>query len=75
MYVIEKSYYFSRILRQFFNNLVIKKSQIQNLDILPGQLSSKQDSSHQRKKRTDFPFEWNIFLPCYNYGRKVKSEW
>ena len=58
-------YYFSRILRQIYYNLVLRNSKIQNRPsvILPWQLASKRKEKHG--------VEWMNFLPCSKYGRKI----
>ena len=59
----EKSYHFSRTLRQICYNLVIKNFSQNRPDILPRQLASK-------LKKENVPVEWMIFPLYYKDGRK-----
>ena len=66
----EKSYYFSRILRQICDNLVIKKFsssesvQFRTSDIINWQTSSKKNVRFSR-------LECMIFLPYHKHGQKI----
>ena len=66
-YVFEKSYYFSRIVRQDCYHLVMKNFESHTRTFAQFQLANNREKEQKLTSRV----EWMIFLPCYKYGRKI----